>query len=102
LRADALRIRAGLAASQGDPAAGDAYDKATQALRQVGSPYHLAVGLLDQAEHLTATGDPETATALTVEAASIAVTLNATPLIDRADHLTSTAGKDADRTAVKR
>ncbi len=83
LRAERFRIRARLLAAQADPEAGAAFDAATKAFREL-SPYHLAAGLLDHAEHLTATGDQEAAERLAVEANAIAQRLGAQPLIARA------------------
>lgn len=86
LRADRLRVRARLLAADGDPAAAGAFDTAVQALRRFGSPYHLAVGLLDQAE-FHAPSRPERAVAPATEAAQIASRLGARPLQERADRL---------------
>jgi tetratricopeptide (TPR) repeat protein len=87
LRAESQRIRARLLAAQADPSAADAFDAATQGFRQLGSPYHLAVGLLDQAEYLTATDDPQTAQQLAAEAEGIAERLGAQPLLKRVRRL---------------
>jgi plasmid stabilization system protein ParE len=87
LRAESQRIRARLHAAQADPSAADAFDAATQGFRQLGSPYHLAVGLLDQAEYLTATDDPQTAQQLAAEAEGIAERLGAQPLLKRVRRL---------------
>jgi tetratricopeptide (TPR) repeat protein len=84
LRAERLRIRARLLAAQNDRAAGSAFDAAVKAFRDFGSPYHLAVGLLDQAEYLAATGDPDTAHKLAMEAETITQRLGARPLLARA------------------
>jgi len=87
LRAERQRIRARLLDMQGDPAAGAAFDAATKAFRELGSPYHLAVGLLDQAEHLATTGDLTTAQCMAAEADGIAQRLSARPLLARAHRL---------------
>ena len=86
LRAERLRVLARVAARDGRPDAGHAFDAAVHATRQVGSPYHLAVALLDQADHLVATGEREAATALVAEAREIAERLGAEPLLARARH----------------
>jgi hypothetical protein len=83
LRAERLRIRARLAAAHGDSDVGVAFDAATQAFRNLGSPYHLAVYLLDQADYLSATGNPPTAEQLAAEAEEIAHGLGARPLLER-------------------
>jgi tetratricopeptide (TPR) repeat protein len=88
LRADRLRIRARLLAVKGDPQAGAAFDAATQTFRDLGSPYHLAVGLLDHADHLQAVGEPSAARLLATEADAIARRLGARLLTERADHIT--------------
>ena len=54
-------------------------------LRQHSTPYHLAHGLLDHAEHLLRLGDDEAAAAATGEARGIAGRLGCQPLADRAD-----------------
>ncbi len=90
-RAEAKRIRARLLAVKDDAAAPDEFDAAIQALRQVGSPYHLAVGLLDQAEYLGRQKDhPEAATQLAEEAVTIAQRLRAAPLLQRATAFSAT------------
>ncbi len=91
LRAERQRIDARRQANRGDPGSGQAFDAATQAFRELGSPYHLAVGLLDHAEHLAATGDAAAAEPLAVKARSIAEGLGAKPLLTRARRLTPAA-----------
>jgi hypothetical protein len=54
-------------------------------LRQHSTPYHLAHGLLDHAQHLLHTGDAEAAGSATGEARGIAEQLGCQPLLDRAD-----------------
>lgn len=83
LRAEALRIRARLVVSGSDGDATMAFDLAVNALREVGSPYHLAVGLLDYAEHSAANGALESARRLAVEAEAIAERLSAKSLVER-------------------
>ncbi len=88
LNAERLRLRARLLAAQREPLAGAAFDIATQAFRDVGSPYHLAVELLDHADHLAAVGDVAVAQRLAAEAATIADRLGARPLMGRAHRFT--------------
>ncbi len=94
-RGDAQRVRGRLLAAKGEQAA-EVFAAATQALQRAGSPYHLAVGLLDQAEYGTAQGNDDTVRRLAQEAATIAQRLKATGLITRASQLyspqTSTIG----------
>jgi class 3 adenylate cyclase/tetratricopeptide (TPR) repeat protein len=87
LRAERQRIEARLLAASGDPAAQAAFERATSAFRRLGSPYHLAVELLDEAEHTIDSEDSRRAQQLTAEAAAIAERLGAQPLIDKAQHL---------------
>ncbi len=65
-----------------------AFGAALTAFRELGSPYHLAIGLLDYAEHLQAIGAPGVELPAT-EAAAIAARLGARPLVDRAQRLTA-------------
>jgi hypothetical protein len=84
-RAERARIAAALLAAQHDGAAEQAYRDAVSALRALGSPYHLAVGLLDFADHLAGAGEPEQARLLATEATTIAERLGAQPLLRRAN-----------------
>ncbi len=84
LRAERLRVGVRLLVLLGDPGAGSAFDASTSAFRELGSPYHLAVGLLDQSDHCRVTGDPQVARALAAEALAIAERLRAAPLVERA------------------
>lgn len=86
LRAERLRINARQLAQRQDPAAADAFARAVVALRAVGSPYHLALGLMHHAEHLTA-DDPAAAAPLAAEVGEIARRLGAPWLERRADQL---------------
>jgi class 3 adenylate cyclase/tetratricopeptide (TPR) repeat protein len=85
LRAERVLTRARLADTRGDPDANIALDRAVAALRQASSPYHLAHGLLDYAEHLTKRGDWAIGQPLVNEARAIAKQLRAQPLLDRSD-----------------
>ena len=87
LRAERDLVRARLAASDGDAVVADAFTAAIAGLREQSTPYHLAHGLLDHAEHLLAAGDAEPAVAAVDEARDIAGRLGCQPLLDRADAL---------------
>jgi class 3 adenylate cyclase/tetratricopeptide (TPR) repeat protein len=84
LRAERDLVRARLAAEHGDTGAAASYNAAIDALRGQSTPYHLAHGLLDHAEHLTTHGDITTAALAIEEARSIAERLGCQPLLDRA------------------
>jgi class 3 adenylate cyclase/tetratricopeptide (TPR) repeat protein len=91
LRAERDLARSRLAARDGDPNAGTAFAAAVTSLREQGTPYHLAHGLLDHAEYLTQLGDTDAAALAIAEARGIADRLRCQPLLDRAaalDHLT--------------
>jgi hypothetical protein len=87
LKAERALVRARLSARTGDPAATASLTAAIQGLRELSTPYHLAHGLLDQAQHLTL-HDPEATEAATSEALDIAGRLRCQPLLDRAAELT--------------
>jgi hypothetical protein len=92
LRAERDLVRARLAAQNGDQSAGSAFAAAIGGLRELSTPYHLAHGLLDQAEYLLPRGDAEAAGTAIEEARGIASRLRCQPLLDRADaieHATS-------------
>jgi class 3 adenylate cyclase/predicted ATPase len=84
-RAERDLARARLAASDDDPGAGAVFTAAIAGLRERSTPYHLAQGVLDHAEHLLRTGDDEAAAAAIDEARGIAQRLGCQPLLDRAD-----------------
>jgi tetratricopeptide (TPR) repeat protein len=90
LRAERDLARARLAASDGDPAAAAAFAAAITSLRELSTPYHLAHGLLDHAQHLTRLNDRQAAEAALGEARAIAGRLRCQPLLDRAADLTPT------------
>ena len=92
LRAERLRIRARLLEGQGDAGASQAFTTATKAFRELGSPFHLARGLLDYAEHLASSGDLQKAAQVAAEASAIADRLRARPLAERAALLTGPDG----------
>jgi class 3 adenylate cyclase/tetratricopeptide (TPR) repeat protein len=99
LRAEGLRVRARLLDLDGNADAATTYEQATLAFRQFGSPYHLAVGLLDQAAYLAAS-DPATAQSLASEAAVIAEGLRSDPLLQRAAMLVEPAQAGSSATHV--
>jgi class 3 adenylate cyclase/tetratricopeptide (TPR) repeat protein len=85
LRAERDLTRARLADHQGDPDAGASFATAIAGMREHGTPYHLAHGLLDDAQHLSRRGDADAATAAAGEARDIARRLRCQPLLDRAE-----------------
>jgi class 3 adenylate cyclase/predicted ATPase len=87
-RAERDLARARLTDSDADP--GTAFAAAITGLRQHSTPYHLAHGLLDHAEHLRRTGKDAAAGAAIGEAVGIAQRLRCQPLLDRANSLQPT------------
>jgi class 3 adenylate cyclase/predicted ATPase len=85
IRAERDLIRARLAGRDGEHGARAALTAAIAGLREVGSPYHLAHGLLDHAEYLTGVGDGDAAALAVAEARDIGHRLNCPPLLERAD-----------------
>jgi class 3 adenylate cyclase len=85
LRAERDLARARLAAADGGQAAAAAFAAAIASLRERGTPYHLAQGLLDHAEYQARDGDADAATQAIAEARDIARRLRCLPLLDRAD-----------------
>jgi hypothetical protein len=88
LRAERDLVRACLAADDGDQAATASFAAAIDGLRQLSTPYHLAHGLLDHAQHLIRLGDTGAAELAIDEARDIADRLRCQPLLDRAAALT--------------
>jgi class 3 adenylate cyclase len=84
LRAERDLVRARQAAGAADEASAAALRAAIIRLRELSTPYHLAHGLLDQAQYGTARGDTEAAEQAIVEARGIAERLGCQPLLDRA------------------
>jgi class 3 adenylate cyclase/predicted ATPase len=82
---DLARIRLG---ADNDPATASSFAAAITSLRQQSTPYHLAHGLLDQAQHLLRLGNTEAAAAAISEASDIARRLRCQPLDDRAAGMT--------------
>jgi hypothetical protein len=102
LRAERLRLLALCRTRRGEPGARATFDAAVQAFREVGSPYHLAVGLLASAEDRAAREGAEAAAPEVSEAQTIAVRLGAGPLLERASVLPVSYGdlrEDATSTA---
>jgi predicted ATPase len=94
-RAERDLARARLAAADGTPESGAAFAAAITGLRQHSTPYHLAHGLLDHAQHLSHLGDDQAAAAAASEAAGIAQRLSCQPLLDRADTIQPTRPRTA-------
>jgi hypothetical protein len=69
------------------PSCGEPTSQAIAGLRRHSTPYHLAHGLLDRAEHLLRSDDNEAAEAAIAEARDIADHLRCQPLGDRAADL---------------
>ena len=86
-RAERDLARSRLAAAGGDPDSAPAFAAAITGLRQHSTPYHLAHGLLDHAEHLLRMDDHDAAGAAIGEARDIAQQLGCQPLLDRAADL---------------
>jgi hypothetical protein len=85
LRAERDLARARLADHDQDEAAPAAFVSAIAGLREHGSPYHLAHGLLDHAQYLLHNGEGDAAAQAIEEARVIARRLGCQPLLDRAD-----------------
>ena len=92
LRAERELARARLAAP--DAGSGEAFAAAVRGLRENGTPYHLAHGLLDYAQILAGAGDQQAAAEAVAEANDIARRLRCQPLLDRSATLlpSGTAG----------
>ena len=85
LRAERDLARARQAAQDGDQGAAVAFAAAITALREHGTPYHLAHGLIDHAQYLARHGHPDAAAQAIDEARAIGARLRCQPLLDRAD-----------------
>lgn len=92
LRAERELALARRAGRTGDDSASSRFTAAIEAVRRCGSPYHLAHGLIDQAEFVQARGDEAAAAALLSEAAAIAVQLGSRPLLQRAQEAGTEGG----------
>jgi tetratricopeptide (TPR) repeat protein len=88
LRAERDLVRARLADGAADEATAAALRAAISGLRELSTPYHLAHGLLDQAQYLTGRADAEAAEQAIAEARGIAERLGCQPLLDRAAGMT--------------
>jgi class 3 adenylate cyclase/tetratricopeptide (TPR) repeat protein len=86
-RAERDLARARLTTADAGPDTGAAFPAAITRLRQHSTPYHLAHGLLDHAEHLLRLGDDEAAEEAIAEARGTAGRLRCQPLLDRAADL---------------
>jgi hypothetical protein len=108
LRAERDLTRGRLAAADHDPSASAAFAAAISSLRELSTPYHLAHGLLDHAQHLISLPDPDPdsypdAAALAIdEARTIAARLRCQPLLDRAAGLESSPGPVDHASGIKR
>jgi hypothetical protein len=85
LRAERSLARAKQRAAAGAPDADAAFVAAIAALRAVGSPYHLAHGLADRADHLITLGQTDEAELVRAEVRSIGERLQAPALLARAE-----------------
>ncbi len=88
LRAERDLVRARRAARDSAESADSSFAVAIRGLRERGTPYHLAHGLLDHAGYLAGQGRAEAAVAAIGEAREIATGLRCQPLLDRATVLT--------------
>ncbi len=84
LRAERDLVRSRLAAQDDDQAAAASFIAAIRSLHRLSPPYHLAHGLLDQAEHLIRLGDADAAALAISEGSEIGRSLRCQPLLDRA------------------
>jgi tetratricopeptide (TPR) repeat protein len=80
-------VRARLAAADGRDGVEQDFAAAVAALRSGSTPYHLAHGLLDQAQFSLDTGDPSAASVAISEAKRIAERLGCGPLLTRAEQV---------------
>jgi class 3 adenylate cyclase/tetratricopeptide (TPR) repeat protein len=92
LRAERDLARARRAGHDGDQAAAAAFAAAITGLREHGTPYHLAHGLLDHARYLLSNGDGQGAAQAIGEARAIGARLRCQPLLDRAEATESATG----------
>jgi hypothetical protein len=75
--------RARLSARDGNGTSDASYAEAIRILREQSTPYHLAQGLLDHAQHLLSQGDAPAAATVIDEARDIARHLGCQPILDR-------------------
>ena len=81
VRAERDLARARRAGDTGEQGADELFRNAVAAQRRIGSPYHLAQALLDQAEFLAGTGEPSRAEDAVTEARALAAALGARPVV---------------------
>jgi len=89
LRTERDLAQARLTASNGEQGVAASFTDAISGVREHGSLYHLAHGLLDQAAYLIRLGATEAAETAIGEACGIADRLRCQPLLDRAADLTA-------------
>jgi class 3 adenylate cyclase/tetratricopeptide (TPR) repeat protein len=88
LEAQAIRYRAKLAAAGGDHASVEQGLKGAAGLfREIASPFHMAVTLLDHGEWLARSDRPDEAGPLLEEARTVFERLKASPWIERVEHV---------------
>ncbi|HKV69173.1 MAG TPA: AAA family ATPase, partial [Gaiellales bacterium] len=93
VRARAMRFRAQLVVEAGDLERGDRLFRGAAALmRELATPFPMAVTMLNHAEVLLAAGDPAAAEPLVAEARSVFEELRAAPWIERAERSAAGAG----------
>ena len=93
LRAYTMQYRAKQAAGMGDLERGDRLFRGAAALmRELATPFPMAVTMLEHAEVLLAAGDVGAAEPLVAEARSVFEGLRAAPWVERADRAASRAG----------
>jgi class 3 adenylate cyclase/tetratricopeptide (TPR) repeat protein len=97
LIAERALARARLADAEGQEQASQLFAEALSSLREHGTPYHLAQGLLDAAERMRRNGRDDDARELIGEAAAIAGSLQARPVLDRARSLEAGPALDGRR-----
>jgi hypothetical protein len=83
----ALQAGRGHIGTAGNRRAAASFAAAIASLREHSTPYHLAHGLLDHAQHLSHLGDDKAAEAAMGEARGIAHRLGCQPLLDCADSI---------------
>jgi tetratricopeptide (TPR) repeat protein len=93
VRAHAMRFRAQLVADAGDLERGDRLFRGAAALmRELATPFPMAVTMLEHAEVLLAAGDPAGAEPLVAEARAVFEELRAAPWVERAELAASRTG----------
>jgi hypothetical protein len=93
LRAYTMQYRAKQAAAMGDLERGDRLFRGAAALmRELATPFPMAVTMLDHAEVLLSAGDAAAAEPLVAEARAVFEGLLATPWVERAERAASRAG----------